>query len=108
MAEQESFYDVYKNENNELMFAIRHRSSEPDKPVIIYDGKEHALYYRAKGDLIILDYLHAELWETLNTVDKVLIVESSEDDVEREYFVPVRHVEKLPLTALNVKTPDDE
>ncbi|MCK5297129.1 MAG: hypothetical protein KAJ75_09595, partial [Alphaproteobacteria bacterium] len=63
---------------------------------------------RAKGEIIVLDYLHAELWETLNSINEVLMVESNEDDVEREYFVPVRHVETLPLTALNIKTPDDD
>ena len=41
--EQESFYEVHLNKYDELMISMHAREGEPNSPVLIYDGGDHAL-----------------------------------------------------------------
>lgn len=99
MAEQEGSYDAYVNEKGEILFAINAREAEPEEPHLMYDGKEHALFLRRKGGSVLLDFIHPEVQMALAKVDQVVIVESTPEDIVREYYVPVRHVSTLPVKA---------
>ena len=96
-AEQEDFYEAFLNKHNEIMFAIAFRESPPEDAKIIYDGGEHALFYRSPDKTIILDYIHPEIREPLKNSSNVLISEVTSFKVEREYDVPVKIVKQLPL-----------
>ncbi len=102
--EQEEFYDILQNADGDLLFAIRARSGAPEDPRIVYDGNEHALFYRNKGFSITLDFIHPEAREPLSKVSTVLMVEFEKDEVVREYDVPVRMVKKLPISDEHLPT----
>jgi hypothetical protein len=100
--EQEEFYDILQNSSGDLLISIKAREGGPEEPKIVYDGGEHALLYRSKGFSITLDFIHPEAREPLANVDSVLIVEFDNDEVVREYDVPVKKVKKLPIAAENL------
>ena len=95
--------EAFLNKDSEIMFAIAHRDNEPVQPMIIYDGKEHALFYRTPEDIIILDYLHPEIRGPLEKVTSVLISEVDESKVILEYDVSVKIVAKLPVRPESIK-----
>ncbi len=102
-AVQEDFYEAFLNKDSEIMFAVAHRSNIPVQPKIIYDGKEHALFYRTPEDIIILDFLHPEIRKPLRKVTKVLISEVDAEKVVREYEVPLKLVKQLPIDHASIK-----
>ena len=104
-AEQEDFYEVFINKFDEIMVVIAHREGEPLQPKIIYDGKEHALYYRNSESIIILDYLHPDVRVPLSKVKEVLISEVDDEKVVKEYSVPLKMVKQLPIDISQIKKP---
>ncbi|MGD9637478.1 MAG: hypothetical protein AB7U85_00290 [Alphaproteobacteria bacterium] len=104
-AEQEDFYEAFLNKHDEIMFAIAFRENQPEDAKIIYDGGEHALFYRSPDKTILLDYLHPEIRDPLTKCAEVLISEVTRLKVEREYNVPVKIVKKLPLDKENIIPP---
>ena len=101
--EQEDFYEAFLNKAGEIMFAVAFREDEPSDARILYDGGEHALFYRNTKQTILLDFLHPEIRIPLTKVTKVLISEVESDKVIREYDVSVKMVKKLPLDEANIK-----
>ncbi len=100
---QEGRYDVLVNNNGELLIALQKKEGEPENSRILYDGKEHALFYRNNNETIILDYVHPDAQEHLSKAAKIIIVEFENDDIIREYDVPVQHVKQIPLAPGSVK-----
>ncbi len=100
---QEGRYDVLVNNNGELLIAIKKKEGEPASSRILYDGNEHALFYRNATETIILDYIHPDAKEHLTKASKVIIVEFENDDIIREYEVPVQHVKQVPIAPGTVK-----
>ncbi len=100
---QEGRYDVLVNNNGELLIALKKKEGEPENSRILYDGKEHALFYRNPSETIILDYIHPDAQTHLEKTDKVIIVEFEDDDIIREYDVPVQHVKQVPIAPGTVK-----
>ena len=101
--EQEDFYEAFLNKAGEIMFAIAFRDTAPEEPRILYDGGEHALFYRHPEQTILLDFLHPDIREPLHNVKEVLISEVDSSKVIREYDVPVKLVKKLPLDEKNIE-----
>ncbi|MCK5295776.1 MAG: hypothetical protein KAJ75_02690 [Alphaproteobacteria bacterium] len=97
---QEEFYKVILNADNEIMLSIFARSGEPEDSTILYDGGEHAMFYRDKETAVVLDYLPPETYEAWNNAETILIAEYKEDATEEEpvraYDVPIRHMKRLP------------
>ena len=90
--------------DGELVFCIKAREGSPVQPQILFNGEEHALFYRTADQMIVLDYIHPEVRPLLDKLSSVLVAEILEpsDDKEtgeivREYMASVRHVSKLPL-----------
>lgn len=98
-SEQEGYYDILQNAAGDLLIAIRARAGEPANPRIVYDGQKHALLYRQQGFSITLDFIHPEVRGALARAEKVLVVEFENNEVMREYEVPVRYVKKMPLPS---------
>ncbi len=95
--EQEKTFRILKNESGDLMFLIRGRLQNAEKPRIVYDGKDHALFYRNTENTIILDYIHPMIQGDLSRADHVLIVEARGDSIIREYVAEVKLIKELPL-----------
>lgn len=100
---QESFYELHLNKSDEVMISLRSREGDPASPVLLYDGGEHALLYRRPEQSVLLDFIHPEARPYLLACDKVLIAETKDYAVEREYTAVCRHVKSLPLDQASVK-----
>lgn len=101
--EQESFYEIHLNKHNELMISLHTRDGEPDSPVIIYDGGPHALLYRTPETAVLLDFIHPDVCPYLAAAKQVLIAETKEYKVVREYTAACRRVKSLPLDDAGIK-----
>ena len=88
-------YDMLQNEAGEILILINYQNTEPDGPRIVYDGGEKALLYRSRESAFMLNNINLEARVPLSQVDEVLVVEIQDDDVAREYKVPVRLVKNL-------------
>ena len=101
--EQESFYEVHLNKYDELMFSIRARENEPENPVLIYDGNNHALLYRTPQSSVLLDFIHPYVRPYLLNAAQILIAETKDYRVVREYTVICKRVKNLPLDGAGIK-----
>ena len=90
-----SRYEILQNAAGEIMLIIHAREGEPDNPRIVYDGGDSALLYRNRESAIILECIAEKAREPFLKVDQVLVVEVKNDDVAREYKVPLRKIKSL-------------
>ena len=104
--ETEAYYDILENSDGELLFCLKAREGSPERPQILYNGEDHALFYRTADQMIVLDHIHVDVRDALNRVSSVLVAEFSDATDEnpqrgivREYTASVRHVSKLPLPS---------
>ena len=58
--QQESFYELHLNKNDEVMISIHAKDGVPKSPVLLYDGGAHALLYRTPEQSILLDFIHPD------------------------------------------------
>ena len=93
--EQGDRYDILQNEEGKIVIVINDHEGEPDNPRIVYDGTDKALLYRNKKTAVVLEHICAKAKEPLMKVDEILVVEVKDDDVVREYKVPMRKVKSL-------------
>lgn len=93
--EQESRYDILQNEQGEILIIINARSGGPENPRFVYDGGETALLYRTKESAVVFKSIAVEARLPLKSVSTMLIVEVENEDVAREYTVPVRIVKNV-------------
>lgn len=100
--EQESKYEILRNSAGELLFIIRARLTNEEKPTILYDGGEHAMLYRNQNNTIVLDYINPNVRSNLKNANKILVVEAQGTSIIREYFTSVKIVEKIPLPEIQV------
>ena len=101
--EQESFYEIHLNKYDELMISMRAREEDPDSPVLLYDGGDHALLYRTPQTTVLLDFIHPDVRPHLLNARQVLIAETKDYQVAREYMVACKHVKNLPIDETGVK-----
>lgn len=103
MMKQMKLYTTFLIENGDVVCVIPAvRENEPEQPKILYDGNQHALFYRAPGQSFVLDYLNEAIQIALKQTDKVLLfeVDLDQQDVVTDYFVPVVETERLPAFQL--------
>lgn len=93
--EQEGRYDILQNAAGEILIIIKYHQGGPENPRFVYDGGASALLYRSRESAIMLDNINEKARNPLKSVDELLIVEIEDDDVAREYKVPVRHIQNL-------------
>lgn len=88
-------YDIMQNDKGQLLIIIDYHESAPYMPRLVHDGGTKALLYRNRDCAMTIDELQLEAAKALSAAEEVLITEIQEDDVAREYKVPVRHVKSL-------------
>ena len=93
--ESESRYDILQNEEGEILIIINSRVGGPENPRFVYDGGSTALLYRNKDNSVIFQDVAKEARLPLKSVSSMLIVEVENEDVAREYVVPVRIVKDV-------------
>ena len=98
-SEQEGKYDILQNAAGEILIIIKYREGGPENPRLVYDGGEQALLYRSRESAVLLDAINVNARKPLKSVDEILMVEIEDDEVAREYTVPVRIVKSLQALA---------
>ena len=88
---------VAEGEEGEVYFFIEAKKEQPQTPIIIYDGNDHALFRRNGDQNIILDYIHPSVRDHLRKVSEVIIVEMILENIKDSYIAQMQHVEKIPL-----------
>ena len=92
-----SRYDILQNDKGQIMMIIQQRSGGPENPLFVYDGSEYALLYRCKENAVYFDDIAQDARNPLKAVSEIWVVEISDDDVVREYKVPVRIVKDVKV-----------
>ena len=98
-SQQAGRYDMLQNAAGEILIIIEYREGGPENPRLGYDGGEQALLYRSRESAFMLNSIAREARMPLKSVNEVLMVEIENDDVAREYRVPVRVVRNLQALA---------
>ena len=88
-------YSIMQNKEGEIMLMMDAREGDPENPRFIYDGGDTALLYRSQESSVAFRNLGEGTREPLKSVNEILVVEILNDDVEREYMVPVRIVKNV-------------
>ena len=77
------------------MIIIRFRAGGPENPRLVYDGGDSALLYRSRESSVVLNAINPHARIPLKSVSEILMVELDEEEVAREYKVPVRIISKI-------------
>lgn len=104
MMQQMKLYTTFLTENGDVVCVIPVvRHGHPEQPKILYDGHDHALFYRAPGQTFVLDYINEAIQIVLKQTDKVLLfeVDLDQQNIITDYFVPVVQTERLPAFQLD-------
>lgn len=88
-------YDILQNAAGEILIIKNWEGHVPVNPRMVFDGGSSALLYICPESAIMLDNLTPQAIEAIMKVDEVLVVETLDDDVEREFKVPVRKIKSL-------------
>ena len=106
MMKQMKSYTTFLTEKGDLVVVIPFiQDSQTSNSKILYDGKEHALFYRRPEEVIILDYLNEAAQIVLRQAGRIIMFEVDLDkqSIINDYFVPVIMTEKLPHFELSQK-----
>ena len=98
-SQQAGRYDMLQNAAGEILIIIEYREGGAENPRLVYDGGDQALLYRSRESAFMLNSIAKEARMPLKSVNEVLMVEIENDDVAREYKVPVRVVRNLQALA---------
>lgn len=94
--EQESNFNILKNGAGHLMILIHAHVGGVSAPYIVYDGGQSALLYRDQENPVLLNYIHPAIRADLKKQKGVLVVETNDGAVIREYRSPVQVVKEMP------------
>ena len=92
---QKGRYSILQNAKGDIMLMMDSRIGGPENPRFIYDGGNMALLYRSRESSVAFRNIDEGAWAALKAVREILVVEIEENDVEREYIVPVRIVKDV-------------
>ena len=105
---QEKQYVVMTDKENRVIVCISEKDMEPENPMILYDGKDHAMFYRRRGQTVMLDYINKEMQQTVYNAPQVFVVELKDPKhAVRTYVVPIKKVANIPMGGINLVTPED-
>lgn len=92
VSEKEEEFNILQNAAGEILILLTVRDGGPENPRLVYDGGKCALLYRSRESSVILDNINPAARMPLKSVDEILVVELDDDEVAREYIVPLRIV----------------
>lgn len=85
-----SRYDILQNDKGEILILLSPRKGEPDYPLFLIDSiSRYALLYRNHDSTVVFKSISREINVALRKNSSILIIEAIEDDIQREYSVPV-------------------
>ena len=96
---QEQEYEVVISEENIPIFILKHKEGVSLNPIILYDGSNHAVFYRTSSEVILFDYLPKEIHKILLSTKFALVFEMNieQTDVVQDYKVKIKIVKNNPI-----------
>lgn len=93
-------YLITISKENIPVIIITARTETPNSPVILYDGGNHATFYRQPTEVVLLDYLAPETKQILLEAPFAVVMETSPDgkDICADYKAHIKVVPHNPLT----------
>ncbi|MFV0627312.1 MAG: hypothetical protein ACK5N8_08195 [Alphaproteobacteria bacterium] len=93
-------YEIITTQEGALVFAIKPCGDEPDFPILIYDGGNHATFYRTSDDVMLLDYISFEVQNQLKKSKFILVTEidNNKGEIIRDYKARVKIFKSNPFT----------
>ncbi|MDR1693921.1 MAG: hypothetical protein LBR70_01825 [Lactobacillaceae bacterium] len=91
------FYIIKQDKDGNVLLFLPAYIGEPKEPVILYDGKEHAVFSRNKELSIILDYVNPDIREILSNAGEVIVVEARGQEILSHYTAKIKNIENIPL-----------
>ena len=98
-------YSIFTNADDEIMITILEHDGEPKEPKIIYDGKDHAIFYRNLDNSVLLDYINPAVREHLKKAKTILMVEVPTPEAKeptRSYDVPMKIIPRIPAISFDL------
>ena len=99
-------YTAFLTEEGKLVLVVPPVGANvPEDPKIVYDGGEHALFYKTPTQVYILDYLNEVARAALREQSSILLFEVNTDFqiIVRDYDVPVElTTDPLKISLTNV------
>jgi len=86
--ERAPVFDILVNDRDEILLAIDARDGEPMTPMVIIEGAKVTLV-RNETDGISLPDIPDELREKMSGKEEILVAETNDDGVVREYMAQV-------------------
>lgn len=98
--QHENDFQVLVSDENGLIFILEQKEGEVKSPFLLYDGGNHATFYRRPNQVILLDYLNPNIQSILADAKFVVIMEmnNAKDDIILDYKVNIKHVKNNPIT----------
>lgn len=88
---------VAEGEEGEIYIFLDASKDKPENPRIVYDGKDHAVFFRAPDDKVVLDYIHPEVRDKLRHASDVVIVETILENIKDSYIASMQLVDDIPV-----------
>ncbi len=94
---KENKFVVAEGEEGELYIFIEAKKNSPEHPKVVYDGGDHAVFFRSPEEKIILDYIHPEVRDKLRKASGVIMVETILENIKDSYIAEMQIVEHIPV-----------
>ena len=88
---------VAEGEEGEIYIFIDAQKDLQEKPRVIYDGRDHAVFVRSPEEKIILDYIHPEVRDKLRKAPGVVMVETILENIKDSYVAEMQIVDNIPV-----------
>lgn len=96
----EEEYEIVLSDEKIPVIILKNKAGEPQSPFILYDGKNHGTFYRRPDEVILIDYIPAEVQPFLLRAPFVIIMEmnAEQTDIACDYKALLKIVKNNPLT----------
>ncbi len=98
--QHENDYSVIITNEGPLVFIIKARDTEPESPFLLYDGGNHATFYRGEHETVLFDFLNEQVVPILQKAESIVVfeVDVEVEDISRDYTAGVKHIKKNVFT----------
>ena len=93
-------YEIMMNDDGEIVVLINKRHGQPQEPRFILDHSGNVLLYRSKKSSVFLYNLTDAACDAIMKVETLTIAETENDDIVREYNVPVVVIKSIESVLL--------
>ena len=98
--QHENDYSVIITNEGSLVFIIKARDTEPESPFLLYDGGNHATFYRGEHETVLFDFLNEQVVPILQKAESIVVFEVDDEieDISRDYTAGVKHIKMNVFT----------